>query len=84
MNGLRLEQCGDLLTVPEYSAWARQSVQTTYKQISRAKCLVPPFAIKPRPLWRRSDLEAKLKQPDVLVKQRSARARERMQIVRPA
>lgn len=84
MNGLRLEQCGDLLTIEEYSTWARQSVAATYKQIQRGSLLVPPFAIKPRPRWKRADLEAKLGQADVLVRQRSDRARKRLRIARPA
>ena len=78
--GLRLEALGDLVTLAEYTAWARNgSIKTTYHQVARGACLVPPFAIKPKPLWRRADLQARLDQGSaVLVAQRSDRARRRL------
>lgn len=81
MTGLRLDQCGDLLTIAEYSAWARQSVKSTYNQLNRGGLLVPPFTIKPRPMWRRAALEAKLNDGTVLVRQRSDLARRRLRAV---
>lgn len=79
--GLRLDRCGDLLTIEEYTQWARNgSIKTTYNQIHRGTCLVPPHAIKPKPVWRRADLQAWLDDGKVLVRQRSARARERMRL----
>ena len=81
--GLRLDQRGDLLTIEEYTRWARNgSIKTTYNQLSRGKCLVAPHAIKPKPIWRRSDLEAWLGQGmELLVAQRRARAKKRLQLV---
>lgn len=84
MNGLRLDQCGDLLTIQEYAAWARQSVKSVYNALHRGGLLVQPFCLKPKPMWKRADLEAKLAQDDTFVRQRSERARRRLRIARRA
>lgn len=79
--GLRLEHCGDLLTIEEYTRWARnESIKTTYNQLHRGGCLVGPHAIKPKPVWRRADLQAWLNDNTVIVRQRSARARKKMRL----
>lgn len=68
----------DLLNVDEYTEWARNgSVQTTYNQISKGSCLVEPFSLKPRPLWRRADLEAALARRDLVAAQRKSRFKKR-------
>lgn len=82
MTGLRLDQCGDLLTVEQYSAWAQQSVKTTYNQMHRGSLLVSPFTLKPTPRWRRTDLEAALERRDLVTEQRKQRIRRRMGLVR--
>ncbi len=82
-HGIRLEQCGDLLTVQEYSAWVIQSANTTYQQVHSGSTLVRPFSLNPL-RWRRSDCEAKLAQRDVVIEQRKARAKRRMRLAHPA
>ena len=75
---IRLEDCGDLLTAREYSAWARQNPATTYAQICRGTCLVPPFTVKPSPRWRRVDLEAAMARRDLVTQQRKERMKKRL------
>lgn len=80
--GIRLENCGDLLTLQEYSDWARQSAKTTFNQMYRGGLLVQPWSLKPKPVWRRADLEAALGRRDLVVEQRKQRVRRRMGLVR--
>lgn len=77
-HGLRLTECGDLLTVEQYAAWAQQTVRATYNQVHRGSCLVPPFAIKPKPRWRRTDCEAILDRRDLAAQQRKTRLQRRL------
>lgn len=78
-NCLRLEELGDNLTVDEYSQWARQSKNTTYQQLHYGGLLVQPFTLKPRPLWRNEDCRAVRERTDLVIRQRSARAKRKLE-----
>lgn len=76
-HGIRLADCGDLLTVQEYSAWMIQKPATTYAQLHDNSTLVKPWTLKPSPRWRRIDCEAALDRRDLVLTQRQDRARRK-------
>lgn len=81
-HGIRLEACGDNLSVEEYSAWVIQSKNTTYQQLHAGTTLVHPWTLKPKPLWRRTDCEAQQGRRDLVVQQRKERVKKRLGLVR--
>lgn len=81
-HGIRLEECGDNLTVEEYSAWMIQSPNTTYQQLHDGTTLVQPWTLKPKPLWRNTDCAATQARRDLVVQQRKDRVRRKMGLVK--
>ncbi len=69
---LRLDTCGDWLTLQQYSDWRGEAPKTVYAQIKRATCFVMPATLKPL-RWRRSDCEKAMGNADAL-KDRQRRA----------
>ncbi len=78
MTPVRLEDCGDQLDVALYSRWCLQSASTTYAQLHTGSCLVEPFTLKPSPRWRRKDCEKTIERRDLVIRQRTERAKARM------
>lgn len=75
---LRLEDCGDFLTVKQYAAWTGKSIWTIYDQVRRGRCKVPPHSLKPLE-WSREACQRYLDQPR-LARDRAAQARARLAV----
>jgi hypothetical protein len=71
---LRLEDCGDFLSLAQYCAWRGEGIRTVRRQIRLGMCFVMPCEDRPRLRWRRTDCERRMEQADVL-RQRTQRAR---------
>lgn len=85
MTPLRLEHCGDLLSIQQYSDWCNDgSVKATYNQLHRGGLLVEPHTLKPRPMWKRTDCEANLQRNDLARHQRADRARKKFNVAKRA
>ena len=77
---LRLDDCGDWLTIAQYCAWRGESRATVYAQVAKATCFVMPASLKPL-RWRRSDCAQRLAQAD-LIRDRQQRDRLRARLVK--
>jgi len=77
---LRLEDCGDTLTLRQYCAWRGLSESTVRRQVRRGDCFVTPCKEKPHLEWRRVDCEHRLQTANV-VRERQQRAKAQLQAV---
>lgn len=73
---LRLDACGDFLTLAQYCAWRGEASSTVRRQIKLGTCFVVPCEERPRLKWRRADCEKRMASADV-VRARQQRAKTR-------
>lgn len=74
VSTLRLDDCGDFLTLQQYCRWRGESDTTVRRQVRRGDCFVTPCQEKPHLRWRRSDCERRMSTANV-VRERQQRAK---------
>lgn len=71
---LRLDACGDFLTLREYCAWRGESERTVRRQLKTGTCFVQPCEEKPHIRWRTADCERRMQNANV-IRERQQRAK---------
>ena len=73
---LRLEDCGDFLSLAQYCDWRGEGRRTVFRQIKAGTAFVMPREERPRLKWWRSDCErAMANQNLTLQRKRTAQAK---------
>ena len=75
---LRLETCGDFLSLREYCAWRGESERTVRRQLKAGTCFVMPCEEKPHLKWRTRDCERRMSTANI-VRDRQTRAKAHLQ-----
>lgn len=74
---LRLEDCGDFLSLSEYCRWRGESERTVRRQLKTLSCFVMPREEKPHLKWQTRDCQQRMERANV-VRERQQRAKAQL------